>query len=590
MIAALVGAALIPATAVAGVPGYERERVDAFDFHLFDLGTADHDGDDDLDLYTLNHLARQSLLANDGTGAFEERLFEAGLAQTRAFPGWEGREGPEVTGPGLYLSARSGIFLRHVGGGRVRGSVAFLFRPRARAEGGVDVAVRRRRAPGPDRFVASFDMSPGSRLRLEPPRKAHPYEVHVRRPFPLDRVFAGSLERSPRQRRFELYLRDRHGMAWADLAGGAGTDVFIVRGGLRGRITDVAGAIRDELLLGRDGSFRPAGIAGSVHKGTCRGRAAGAADFAGDARLDLFSTCKGRGPQLHRGTAGGGFEPAPGLRRAGVRTDVMRFADLDGDAQLELLATYARRFEVFDRGSGGWRRVQSVPGRHSDRKNAQVAAADADGDGDQDLYVASATGSTLLRNVDGRLRPRNPGELGLPRRARAAAWADHDNDGDQDLLAVPGGLHEQDGGFDFSRVGALRTVDAPAEARIAWPDLDLDGARDAVISARSRRSARRFKTYAFANQADAGHWLELDLSGRARNRQAIGARVRVRAGGESQTQWVGQNETAFYSQGHYRLYFGLDDATSATVEVRWPSGRTRDYGPFAADQLVELGE
>ncbi len=590
MIAALVLAAVVPAGASGGVAGFDRERLDIHDHHLFDLGTADHDDDGDLDLYTLNHLGRQSLLANDGAGGFSERLYEAGLGQTRAFPGWEDKEAPEITGPGLYLAARSGLLLRSVGIGRVRGTVEFLFRPRVESEGRADASVRLRRRPGPDRWVASYELRGDARLRLNPPRKAHPYKVHVRQPFPLERVVVGAQELNPPDRSFQLYLRDRHGVAWADVGGDPRTDVFIVRGGLRGRITDVVGAISDELLLGRAGPFRPAATAGSIRKGSCRGRAAGAVDATGDGRLDLYSTCKGEGPKVYRGTAGGRFELVRALGRAGVRKEVMRFADLDSDPAPEVLTTYDRHFEVLERGAGGWRITQSLPSRHSSRLGSQVAAGDPDGDGDQDLLVSAAGGNTLLRNNDGRLNTQNPRQFGLPGSGLTSAWGDYDNDGDLDLAAVPGGMYRQDEGFGFTRIGAFPVVTNPGEARIAWPDLDADGFRDPVISARARRSARRFKTYAFPNQGSPGHWLELDLNGRARNRQAIGARVRVTSGADVQTHWVGENETSVYSQGHYRLYAGLGDATTATVEVRWPSGRVRDYGPFAADQLVEITE
>ena len=60
----------------------------------------------------------------------------------------------------------------------------------------------------------------------------------------------------------------------------------------------------------------------------------------------------------------------------------------------------------------------------------------------------------------------------------------------------------------------------------------------------------------------------------------------MRAGGSAQTQWVAGNETSVYSQGHYRLYFGLGDEQTARVEVRWPGGRVEDVGTVAADQLL----
>ena len=578
-------AVLAPSGAAAAVPGFERDRLDIFDFHLFDLGVVDYDDDGDLDLYTVNHLERQSLLRNDGAGSFSERLYPAGLAQTRAFPGWEDRKGPKVDGPGLYLSAGGKLVLRHRGSGRARGSAEFMFPIRVKSKGNAGARVRRDRDRNPDRWVASFTMKGNSRLALDPERMAHPMVVHVRRPLPLSRIFVGALERHPSTRRFRLYLRDRHGMAWADHTGDRRTDVFIVRGGLRGSIRHLAGAIRDELLDGRRSRFRPARAASSLRKGTCRARAAGAVNLDSDARLDLFATCKGRSPALYRRRGDGRFAK---LGTGALDADVLRFADLDGHRRPEALGVHDGRFSVFEGGGSHWHRVQTLGGRHGPRKDTGLAMGDPDGDGDQDVYVANPTGSTMLINLGGRLRARNPRRYGLPPRALAASWVDYDNDGRLDLHATPGGLFRKRAGFKFNRVGGLATVEDPAEARIAWADLDNDGDRDLVTAARRRISTNRFKTFVHWAPDPANHWLQLDLRGQRANAQAVGARVRVRAGGDVQTQWVGQNETSLYSQGHYRLYFGLGDADKARVAVRWPDGRKRSYGPFAADQLVTL--
>jgi len=589
VIGGMAGLALATGTAVAGVPGFDREPVEIFDQNIFDLGTADHDDDGDLDLFTTNHLDRQSLLSNDGTGAFTERLYEAGLSQTRGVPGWEDHRPPPPAGPGLYVSSGGGgITLRHEGPGRVRGSVAFMFPVDAAATPRASALVDRRGS----RFVARFKMKGDSRLRLDPQRLAAPILVRLKPPFRLERAYVGAEGRTPRRRSFVVYLRDRHGIAWADVSRDRRTDAFIVRGGLRGQIRDIRGRIHDELLLqGPPGEFSPRGAGPSLAKGACRGRAAGAVDFDGDGRLDLYSTCKGGSPKLFRRTASGSFRVASGpLRRAGLETDVMRFYDLRGDEAPEILAVVRGGFEVYARSGGDWRRVQSLAGRHGRQRGTALAAGDFDADGDLDVYAGSSSGSTLLVNRDGRLASRTGGS-GLPRRGRAAAWTDYDNDGLLDLHTVPNGLFRQGPAGRFSRVGSFRTVDRPVEARLTWPDLDGDGAREAVVSARPRRSPKNFRTLVFTNGAAlASHWLELDLQGRAGNPQAIGARVRVHAAGTTQTAWVGQNETSLYSQGHYRLYFGLGAATSANVRVRWTNGRTKDLGTVAADQLLTPAE
>ncbi len=583
-IGGLAGLALAIGTAGAAVPGFERSTIDIHDHNIFDLGTADYDDDGDLDIYTLNHLDRQSLLSNDGAGGFVERLYQAGLGQTRGVPGWEDHQVPPPSGPGIYLSSgRGGITVRHEGPGRVRGSLTFMFDATVSSTPRASAKVRRNGS----RYVASFAMKGDSRMRMSPERLAHPILVHLKPPFRLSRAFVGAQGRTPRQRSFVVYLRDRHGIAWADINRDRRTDAFIVRGGLRGRIRDIRGRIHDELLLqGPPGEFSPRGAGPSLVKGACRGRAAGAVDFDGDGRLDLYSTCKGDAPKLYRRTTSGSFQSASGsLRHAGLETDVLRFMDVRGDEKPEVLAVVPGGFEVYARLRRGWRRVQRLPGRHGAQKGTVLAMGDPDADGDLDVYASSASGSTYLENRAGRLTP--SGVSGLPRRGLAAAWTDYDNDGRLDLDVVSKGLFRQNSSGRFSRVGTFGTVHSPQEARLAWPDLDGDGRRDVLVSAKSRRSPRNFRTLIFRNGvAPSNHWLELDLRGNPGNPPAIGARVSVRAGGRKQTAWVGQNETSLYSQGHHRLYFGLGSASSARVTVRWPNGRTRNLGAVAADQLL----
>ncbi len=53
-------------------------------------------------------------------------------------------------------------------------------------------------------------------------------------------------------------------------------------------------------------------------------------------------------------------------------------------------------------------------------------------------------------------------------------------------------------------------------------------------------------------------------------RSAIGARVRVTAGGVTQTQEVGGGYGHYGAQNERVLHFGLGSACVAKVSVRWP--------------------
>ena len=94
----------------------------------------------------------------------------------------------------------------------------------------------------------------------------------------------------------------------------------------------------------------------------------------------------------------------------------------------------------------------------------------------------------------------------------------------------------------------------------------------------------------FHNRGEAGHGLTLRLEGTASNRDAIGARVTVTAGGRRQSGWrIGGG--SFQSASDPRLHFGLADAAQVDdVEVTWPSGRVTRTGPLPADNGYLLRE
>jgi hypothetical protein len=70
----------------------------------------------------------------------------------------------------------------------------------------------------------------------------------------------------------------------------------------------------------------------------------------------------------------------------------------------------------------------------------------------------------------------------------------------------------------------------------------------------------------------AGNWVLLKLEGVKSNRSAIGARVRLTAGGLTQIGEV-RSGGSYLSQSDLRLHFGLGSARSIErLEIRWPSG------------------
>jgi hypothetical protein len=112
---------------------------------------------------------------------------------------------------------------------------------------------------------------------------------------------------------------------------------------------------------------------------------------------------------------------------------------------------------------------------------------------------------------------------------------------------------------------------------LAVGDLDNDGRLDVLLAC---LDAPLMYSH---NRTDGGHHLTLRLEGTASNRDSVGARVSVTAGGRPRVAWrLGGG--SYQAAGDPRLHFGLGDANRVeSIEIRWPSGRVDRLGPLPAD-------
>jgi hypothetical protein len=86
------------------------------------------------------------------------------------------------------------------------------------------------------------------------------------------------------------------------------------------------------------------------------------------------------------------------------------------------------------------------------------------------------------------------------------------------------------------------------------------------------------------------HWISFELAGTKSNRLAIGARLKLVAGGMTQSEQI-HSGASYLSQHDLRVHFGLGKATKIdSLEIIWPSGKVDTLKDLDADKFYSVLE
>jgi tetratricopeptide (TPR) repeat protein len=291
-------------------------------------------------------------------------------------------------------------------------------------------------------------------------------------------------------------------------------------------------------------------------------------------------------------------------------------ADLDGDGRVDLYVANDMSANYLFRNPGGFRfdEVALTVGAAANADGGYqagmgVAVGDLDGDGLPDLAVTNFfnESTTLFKNLGRGSFADHTGRVGLAAASRymlgfGVALIDVNDDGRLDLLTANGHIHDGRPQFPCTMPaqvlvggagGRLRDVSGRAGAPFQAPhlgrglaagDLDNDGRVNALVLAQNEPLVY------LHNRTERGHSVTVRLEGRASNRDGVGARVAVTAGGRTRVAQRCRGGS-YQSAGDPRLHFGLGDARRVDrVEVRWPSGRVDRYEDLAADMGYHVRE
>ncbi len=231
------------------------------------------------------------------------------------------------------------------------------------------------------------------------------------------------------------------------------------------------------------------------------------------------------------------------------------------------------------------------------------AIADVNRDGYLDIFIPDLNYSSLLV-YDSKTAVYNnlTDKAGLAVvMGQYAGWAsallDYDNDGWPDVFTVHGNAHHEfvqedtlarnrgDGTFvDVSRESGDYFSEKYVGRGGAVADIDNDGDLDLLVT--NLNDAPRLLRNDGGNRRN---WLLVDarLEFPSGQRTAIGARVTVRSNAMTQVDDVNPVR-GFLSQNDSRLHFGLGDADTAIVEIRWPDGVVERHEAVNANQILRL--
>jgi len=369
------------------------------------------------------------------------------------------------------------------------------------------------------------------------------------------------------------------GSAWGDYDNDGYPDLFVVNDFGRSTLYHNNG----------DGTFEDVTVAaGALAYGA--GMSASFADYDNDGLLDLYTADIRSEHAWFAAPPTVGRYLANSWKQGVWRSDMPLYWQIFRQSGFNFVEVFREMASgnhlLRNRGDGTFEDVSVAAGANPPGWFWGSVFADFDNDGWLDLYSANGwvygeRGTEMelefLDNVVGRQRDYKTGAFFDPGSFGGRSW--HGWERNRHL--------RNNGDGTFREIGRGAGTDLLTNSRgVAVADFWNRGSLDLAVAANGGRHALLRNEVGLRR-----HWLQVELTGVRTNRDAVGARVEVVAGGVRQLREVSAGD-GYASQSTLRLHFGLGEAAGADeVTVRWPvSGLVERFENVASDRIVALTE